>query len=96
MYIKYLSPLLHQEQTASEVPILRLHTIIKYTRNHGSFASGEKVHQSLVHGVYTIKNRRWLRILHSKTDNKSTLILAHDSSTKYIAKTNLDAQEKAD
>jgi hypothetical protein len=37
-----------------------------------------------------------LRILHSKTDDKSTLILAHDSSTKYIAKTNLDAQEKAD
>jgi len=57
---------------------------------------GKKDIKVWFHGVYTIKDRRWLRILHSKTDNKSTLILAHDSSTKYIAKTNLDVQEKAD
>jgi hypothetical protein len=57
---------------------------------------GKKDIKVWFHGVCTIKDRRWLRILHSKTDNKSTLILAHDSSTKYIAKANLDAQEKAD
>jgi hypothetical protein len=57
---------------------------------------GKKDIKVWTHGVYTIKDRRPLRILHPKTYSRFMLILAHNSSTKYTAKTNLDAQEKAD
>jgi hypothetical protein len=73
-----------------------LSTIVEYITNHSSFASGENDIKVWSHRVYTIKDRRPLRILHPTTYSRFMLILAHDSSTKYTAKANLDAQEKAD